>query len=504
MSANIRMSGLQDATTLLRGGWKNTDPSRSRGVQFAAIYTERELEMVKNGFDTVVLGGTVVSGHGQAAADIGITDGKVEVIARGLSRQSAAHVIDASGKLVLPGVIDAHNHPVYDDDVEGTSISAVHGGVTTLIPFIGPNPAWGLPATKLVDTVKPFIEQAEANSVVDFGIHGVVIGHDDVVPQIPALVEMGVISIKFFMAYKKRGMMMSDDEILRVMDALAANGAIAMIHAENGGAIDYLTDKLSGSPKVDNEAFIKAHRDLLEAEAIFRAVALAESVGCPLYIPHVAVKEGVDILRPLMHSLPMPLFLETCPHYLVLTNDEVLRRGPLAKIGPPIRERHDNNALWEGLRDGVIEVIGTDHASIHQEKKMMCNHILDARFGAPGIEYLLTLTYSEGVRKNRIGLGRMVNVLCENPAKIFGLYPRKGALVPGADADLVVFDPEKRQVCSAETQHGKSDYCLFEGMETVGAPILVMQRGKVLVENGTLLAKPGEGKYLPAFNPIWD
>ncbi len=200
----------------------------------------------------------------------------------------------------------------------------------------------------------------------------------------------------------------------------------------------------------------------------------------------------------------MPLFLETCTHYLVLTNDEVLRRGPLAKIAPPLRETHDIDALWEGLQDGVIDVIGTDHASILQEKKTACDHILDARYGAPGIEYLLTLTYSEGVLKNRISLGRLVEVLCENPAKIFGLYPRKGALIPGADADLIVFDPEKRQICSAETQHGKSDYCLYEGIETVGAPVIVMQRGKILVENGNLLAKPGDGKYLPATNPIWD
>lgn len=460
--------------------------------------------MTEKRFDTAVLGGTVVSGHGGALGDIGITDGKIDVIARNIPESVADRVIDASGKLVLPGVIDAHNHPVYDDDMEGTSISAAHGGVTTIIPFVGPNPAWGFAATNLTDTVKMFIEKGEADSMIDFGLHGVVIGHDDVVPQIPALLDLGVISIKFFMMYKKRGMMLSDEEIIRVMDAMASHGALAMIHAENGSAVDYLMDKLAAAPPVNNDAFIQAHRDLLEAEAIFRAVALAEAVGCPLYIPHVAVKEGVEIVRPVMHSLPMPLFLETCTHYLVLTNDEVLRRGPLAKISPPLREKHDNDALWEGLRDGVIKVVGTDHASIHQEKKMQCNHILDARYGGPGIEYLLTLLYSEGVRKNRISLGRLVEVLCENPAKIFGRYPQKGTLLPGSDADLVVFDPEKRQVCSAETQHGKSDYCLYEGIETVGAPVLVMQRGNVLVENGNLLGKPGDGKYLPATNPIWD
>ena len=461
--------------------------------------------MVETRFDVVIRGGTVVSGQGSTRADIAIRNGRVEMLARDLTQASAARVIDATGKLVLPGILDAHTHPIpaYDDALMGTSISGVYGGVTTVMGFVGPNPAWGLPASNIIETSKRFIEEGETQSVTDFALHGVMIGHDDVVPQVPELVKMGILSIKFFMMYKKRGMMLADDQILRVMDAMAANGAIAMVHAENGPAIDYLTDKLSAAPPVKNDAFLKAHRDLLEAEAMFRAVALAESVGCPLYIAHVAVKEGVDVIRPLKPSLPMPLFLETCPHYLVLTNDEVLRRGPLAKIAPPIRERHDNDALWDALRDGVVDVIGTDHAAIASEKKMQCNHILDARFGGPGIETLLTLTYSEGVRKRRISLGRMVQVLCENPAKIFGLYPRKGTLAPGADADVVIFDPDKHSVCTAKTQHSKSGYCLYEGMETVGAPILVMQRGKVLVENGNLLGKPGDGKYLPRSNPIW-
>ncbi len=459
--------------------------------------------MSEKSFDLFIRDGKVVSGRGIEPADIGITNGKIEMVASKLADTSAARVIDASGKLVLPGIIDAHNHPFYDDNLEGTSISGVHGGVTTLVAFVGPNPAWGLQATTLTESVKSFLEQGETKSVTDFGVHGVVIGHDDVVPQIPTLVEMGILSIKFFMAYKKRGMMLDDDQILRVMDALASNGALAMVHAENGLALDYLTDKLSAQSPVENDAHIRVHRDLLEAEAMFRAVALAESVGCPLYIPHVAVKEGVEAIRPLKGSLSFPLFLETCPQYLVLTNEEVLRRGPLAKVAPPIRERHDNDALWDGLRDGIVDVIGSDHAAIKSEKKMQCNHILDARFGAPSIEYLLTMTYSEGVRKGRMSLERLVQVLCENPAKIFGLYPRKGTIAPGADADLVVFDPEARQLCTAETTHSRSGYCVFEGMETVGAPTLVMQRGKVLVENGTLMGKPGDGKYLPGLNPVW-
>ena len=459
--------------------------------------------MPEQSFDVIVRGGTVVTGQGGAPADIAIRDGRIEMIARDLTNVPARRVIDASGKLVLPGIVDPHTHPVYDDDLEGTTISGVYGGVTTNVGFVGPNPAWGIAASSLTEVTRQFIEMGETKAVTDFALHGVVIGHDDVVPQIPALVEMGVISIKFFMMYKKRGMMLGDDQILRVMDAMAANGAIAMVHAENGAAIDYLTDKLSAMPPVGNDAYIAAHRDLLEAEAIFRAVALAEAARCPLYIPHVAVKEGIEAVRPLKNLLPAPLFLETCPHYLVLTNDEVLRRGPLAKIAPPIREKHDNDALWQALSDGVIDTVGTDHCGIKAETKNKYTHILDARFGAPGIEYLLPLMYSEGVRKGRISLGRMVQVMCENPAKIFGLYPRKGTLLPGSDADLVLFDPEERRLCTAATQHSNSGYCLYEGMETVGAPTLVMQRGKVVVENGNLLAKPGDGKYLPGRNPIW-
>ncbi len=454
-------------------------------------------------FDTVIRGGTVVSGQGTVAADIGINDGRIEVVGSNIAEASAARVIDASGQYVLPGVVDAHSHPVYDDGFEATSAGGLLGGVTTLVAYAGPNPAWGRTPNSLTESIERFLEEARKTSLTDFSLHGVVLRHDDVAPQVGNLIGMGIISFKFFMAYKKRGMMVEDYQILRVMDAVAENGGIAMVHAESGAAIDYMTDKYSAMSPVTNDLFTQVHRDLLEAEAIFRAVALAEAVNCPLYVDHVAVKEGVEVVRPLKYRLRMPLFLETCPHYLILTNEEVLRRGPLAKIGPPIRERHDNEALWEGLRDGTIDVMATDHCGIKAETKMSAAHILEARFGAPGVQYLLPLTFSEGVRKGRISLARMVQVLCENPAKIFGLFPRKGTLSPGSDADVVILDPEKRQICSAETQVSKAGYCLYEGRETVGTPSIVLQRGRVLVENGSLLARPGDGRFLPGRNPIW-
>jgi dihydropyrimidinase len=455
-------------------------------------------------YDVVIRGGKVINGQGGMSADIAISEGKIELMARNLSEVSAARVIDATGKLVMPGVIDAHTHPVYDDDMEGTTRSGVFGGVTTILGFVGPNPAWGLGTNTLSEAIKWFIDKSQDKTITDYGLHGVVINHDDVVPQLPNLIKMGVLSIKFFMMYKKRGMMLPDDTILRVMEGVAENGAIAIIHAENGAAIDYLTDKLSAQPVVGHEAYNQAHRDLLEAEAVFRAMALAEAAKCPLYIPHLAVKEGVEIVRAFKERIPVPIFVETCPHYLVLTNQVVLEMGPLAKIAPPIREKHDNEALWEGLRDGTVSTVGTDHCGLMAAVKRQCNHILDARFGAGGIEFMLPLMYSEGVRKGRISLGRMVEVLCENPAKIFGLWPRKGVLMPGSDADVVIFDPEKKQVASARTHHSKVDYSIYEGMEMVGAPMLVMQRGKVLVENENLRGKPGDGQFLARKNPVWD
>jgi dihydropyrimidinase len=455
-------------------------------------------------YDVVIRGGKVINGQGGTAADIAISEGKIELMACDLSEVSAARVIDATGKLVMPGVIDAHTHPVYDDDMEGTTRSGVFGGVTTILGFVGPNPAWGLGANTLSEVIKWFIDKSQDKAITDYGLHGVVINHDDVVPQLPNLIGMGVLSLKFFMMYKKRGMMLPDDTILRVMEAVAENGAIAITHAESGAAIDYLTDKLSALPVVGHEVYTQAHRDLLEAEAVFRAMALAEAAKCPLYIPHLAVKEGVEIVRAFKERIPVPIFVETCPHYLVLTNQVVLEMGPLAKIAPPIREKHDNEALWQGLRDGTVSTVGSDHCGLMAAVKRQGKHILDARFGAGGIEFMLPLMYSEGVRKARISLGRMVEVLCENPAKIFGLWPRKGVLMPGSDADVVLFDPEKKLVASAGTHHSKVDYSIYEGMEMVGAPILVMQRGKVLVENENLRGKPGDGQYLVRKNPVWD
>lgn len=448
-------------------------------------------------FDVIVRGGTVVSGGGRAPADVGI---RGETIAALLApgEGEAARTVDATGKLVLPGGIDAHNHPVYDDAWEQVSASGAAGGITTIIPFIGAFEAWGRKPGSLVETLEGFIAEGRERSLTDFGVHLAIAAFQDPIPEIPAVIKAGCPSFKFFMAYKRRGMMVSDEQMVSAMDAIAANGGMAMAHCENGAGINYLQAKFTAQGRTGNEMFLQSHTPLFEAEATLRFIALADAVGCPAYVPHITGKLPVEVFARFKRAASVPVYGETCPQYILATNEAVIRDGPIAKVGPPIREAADNAALWAALADGTLDVVGSDHAGRKREVKNAVAHIFDAAYGAPGIGTMLPMLYSEGVRKGRITLERLVQVLCENPARIFGLAPKKGALVPGADADLVVFDPEARHTISWRTQHTKSDYSLLEGRECVGRPTLVMQRGEVLVQDGEVRAKPGRGRFLPA------
>lgn len=445
--------------------------------------------------DVLIRGGELASGTGTRRGDLAIRDGKFVAIPAGATPE-AGRVVDASGKLVIPGVIDSHVHPVYDDDVESTSRTAALGGVTTMIGFVGAVPAWGKAGT-LTEAIKIFIEDGNRRAHIDFAIHGTITALDEPIPQLPGLIKMGVPSFKCFMSYKKRGMMLTDEAILPFWAALAAEGGLAMVHAENGAIIDHLEDQLIAAGDTGYDSYIRTHPPLEEAEAVVRAIALAQTARCPLYIVHLTVKEGKDLIAELRPELTTPLYVETCPHYLVLTNQAVLDTGPLAKIGPPIREQRDSDALWEGLADNTLDTIGTDHAGYKVESKMKCTHILDAKYGGNGIGALLPITYSEGVRKGRISLERMVQLLCENPARIFGLADRKGSLEVGKDADLVIIDPNQTHTITAANQGGNIDYTLYEGWACQGRPVLTMQRGKVLAENGELVSSPGDGRFLP-------
>ncbi|MBI4591724.1 MAG: dihydropyrimidinase [Candidatus Rokubacteria bacterium] len=449
--------------------------------------------------DVVVRGGLVVDGAGMQKYDILIKDGTVVGRAAPGQKVEAKRVVDASGKLVLPGVIDAHNHPVYSDRIGTLSVSAALGGVTTVISFIGAIKAWGKTGS-LLDAARDFIEEGEAGSVIDFCAHGSLVRDDleTIEETIPKLVELGVTSFKGFMAYSKRGMKLEDNDLLRVMRVIGAHGGLFCVHAENGTMLDYLQDTFIAAGRITPEYHALAQPNIAESEAVLRIAALASVVECPVYLVHLSARQSLDVVRMWRGWGGSIVYAETCTHYLTLSNADLLARGSLGKVGPPLREKGDVEALWEAIREGAIDVVASDFAGhTTKNKEPIWDDIFKAPAGLPGVGNLLTVVYDEGVNRGRITIPRLVELLCERPAKIFGLYPRKGALRPGSDADLVLFDPTVEHVIRASGQRLNTDYSMYEGRRCVGAPVLVMQRGRVIVEDGEVKASPGQGSYVP-------
>jgi dihydropyrimidinase len=309
---------------------------------------------------------------------------------------------------------------------------------------------------------------------------------------------MGVISFKAFMAYSKRGMLLGDDELMKIMELIVKNRAILAAHAENGSILDYLEDKFTAEGNLSPEFYSLSHPNSAEAEAIFRILTLAQVVGCPMYLPHVSAGESLEVLRLFRRRGGPPFFAETCPHYLTLTEDEMSRRGSLAKVAPPLRKSKDVEQMWAALQEGQIDVIGSDTAGhAVKAKEPLWDEVFKAPYGIPGVDTVFTVTYDEGVNRGRIILPRLVEVMCENPAKIFDIYPKKGILQEGSDADVVIFDPSAAHTIGQRNEHLNVDYSMYEGRQCLGAPILVMQRGEVLMEDGKLKAAPGQGRFTP-------
>jgi dihydropyrimidinase len=418
------------------------------------------------GYETIVTGGRLVDATNVIPGDLCIRDGKIEAVVREARPGPGTRVVDARGCYVLPGILDAHVHPVYADNLETLSLGAAHGGVTTLLHFVGSGKfaAWGAkPEWSLEDSIRHFQEEGERTSYLDFGFHAALAQADDYRRSVPGAVGLGVASFKMFMAYRSRGMMLTDDQLLDAMETIAAAGALAMVHAENGSAIDHLEQKLIAAGRTGPEHYLESRPSLLEAEATARAVVLARIAACPLYVVHVSCREALAVTTR-AKAEGQRVFAETCPHYLVLTDDEVRRQGPGAKIGPPLRTRADVDALWGYARDGAVDTVASDHGAHPPEaKRRGADNIFAAAFGVPGTETLLPITYHYGVQEGRIPITRLVDLLAERPAKIFGLYPRKGTWQVGADADLVVLDPAGSVTVTAGSQHSNAGYTPYEG-----------------------------------------
>jgi dihydropyrimidinase len=447
----------------------------------------QDVTMSEN-YDLLLTGGMIVTGEGQQLADVGVKGEKIVALGKDLPRAGCKEIIDVTGRYVFPGIIDVHVHPVYLDDVEDCSRVAAYSGTTTLLHY-----AYAKKGESLVEKVSEMLNDAAKRSILDFGLHGGLWDAPIQVPEIPQVMDMGVRTFKFFLTYLKQGWYTDDYQLIKAMDILAERGGMAMVHAENGGGIDYLEDKYLKGPLASAKNFNISRPAAFEEEAIFRSICLAEVMKCPLYIPHVT---SARALRPIRQAQAegLPVFGETCPQYLNLTQAIIDERGALAKIGPPIRTTEDQAALWGGLREGTLQVVASDHAP---KAKDVNGDFLTQGFGAPQIETLLPMTYEGGVNHGRISVVRLVQVLCENPARIFGLYPQKGTIAVGADADLVIFNPRKEFTIRAENQHSKVGYTLFEGRKVLGYAEMSFQRGQHILWQGEIVSKPGTGQFLP-------
>jgi dihydropyrimidinase len=450
-------------------------------------------------YDLIVKGGRLVDATNVVDGDLCISDGTVQAVVHDAAPGQAARVVDARGCYVLPGILDAHVHPIYADSMESLSLSAAHGGITTLIHFIGSGnfTAWGAkPEWSLADSIQHFRAEGEAVSYLDFAFHAAIAQADDHRATIPAAVALGVTSFKMFLAYKSRGMMLSDDQMLDAMETMRDSGALAMVHAESGCAIDHLEQKLIAAGKTSAEHYLPSRPNALEEEATFRATTFARVAGCPLYVVHMSCREALAVTTRAKAN-GQAVYSETCPHYLVLTDEAVRQHGANFKIGPPLRSRPDVEALWRAIRDGRVDVIASDHGAHPQEaKRRGADNIFAAPFGVPGAETLLPLVYHFGVHQGRIPITRLVELLAEGPAKIFGLYPRKGTWQVGADGDVVLLDPSGSTSITATTQHSRAGYTAYEGMELRGRVVHTIQRGRTVLDRGTLTARPGWGRFL--------
>ncbi len=439
-------------------------------------------------FDLLIRDGVVVTGAGMARADVGVCGETVAAVAPDLPAEGTCRIVDASGKLILPGIIDVHTHPVYLDDIHHTSVSAAFGGITTCIHY-----AYARPGMKVLETIERFRDDGLKNSVTDFGLHAGLFDVANQIGDLPAAFDLGVTSFKVFMTYAKIKWMTDDYWLMALLDLVGQKRGLVAVHAENGLATDYLQDKYEGMGMSALEVFTRTRPAVLEAEAINRAIAMARVADCALYIPHVSTAQALAPIRRARDDGQI-VYAETCPQYLTLTGEVLQRRGPQAKIGPPLRTREENAGLWEGVRDGTIDTLASDHAP---KPKEMEDDFFEAPYGSPQVETLLTISYNAGVNGGVIGLPRLVQVLSETPAKIFGYYPKKGTIAPASDADIVMFDPAERWTIRHANQHSQANYTLYEGQACLGRPTWVMQRGRVLVEDGELRHDPGQASYLP-------
>lgn len=449
-------------------------------------------------YDLIIKNGKVFTAADEYIADIGIKGGKVAAIASGL--ESADRIIDASGKYVFPGAIDIHTHidaPLHgshtlDDWYQGT-YAAAFGGVTCVVDY--PNQKIG---ESLRETIQGIVKKAEDKAVVDYSCSPVITERtEEVYKELPQLIEEGFPTYKVFMAY---GFKVNDSELTRLLDVIGNNGGLLGVHCENDMAIEYMADKMVAEGKTAPKYHPLSRPPVTEEEATGRVIRTAELVDAPVLIVHVSAKGALREIADAKNRGER-VYAETCPHFLLL--DEEVYEQPVEEaakyvVTPPIRTKEHREALWNAMRAGTVSLVSSDHCAFPIEEKLRLGTGAFTKIphGAPGIETRVPLLFSEGVMKGRITANKFVELTSTNPAKLAGLYPRKGTIAVGCDADIMIMDIDKEYIISVDSLKGAADFTPFEGFKVQGWPETVLSRGNVVVDKNVLMAEPGSGKLV--------
>ena len=461
-------------------------------------------------FDLVIRNGTVATAADVFRADIGVVNGRITAIAEKLPK--GAREIDATDRLVLPGGVDAHCHidqpsltgAVCADDFRSGSISAACGGTTTIIPF-----AAQLKGQSLRAAVEDYHRRAAGKAIIDYAFHLIISDPTEQVlgQELPALIRDGCTAFKIYMTYED--LKLNDRQILDVLALARREGAMVMVHAENSDVINWLTDRLEAAGKTAPRYHGTSRPMPVEREATHRAISLAEIVGVPILLVHVSGREAIEQIR-WAQQRGLRIYAETCPQYLFLTEDDMAKEGfegAKCVCSPPPRDKANQEVVWQGLASGVFQVVSSDHSPTRYNDpkgKMISGAKSSFRNipnGVPGIETRMPLLFSGGVSEGRLELTRFVSLTATEPARLYGLYPKKGTIAIGSDADIVIWDPNREVTITNDILHHDVDYTPYEGQKVRGWPVLVLSRGEEICRDGKVVAEIGRGRFLPCDLP---
>jgi dihydropyrimidinase len=494
----------------MEGGWRVEDRVRLRCV-FKLFYfamTPSHTQTSDPFYDLAITGGTVVLPEGPVRTNVGVRDGLIAAI--GPDVMNARKVLDATGRLVLPGGVDSHCHMDQQpwegrstaDDFRSGTLSALCGGNTTVLPF-----AMQMRGQSLREVVDDYHERAGRKAHIDYGFHLIV---GDPTPEVltrelPALIEQGCTSIKIFLTYE--GLKLDDYEVLTVLDLARREGVLVMVHAENDACVRWLTDRLLDMRKTALRYHVTARSEIGEREAAFRAISFAELLETPILIAHVSSGAVVEEIRR-AQARGLPIFAETCPQYLFLSAEDIDTAdmsGAKCVCTPPPRDRTNQPAMWRGLLDGTLAIFSSDHSPWNYTDKVAGGP--DTPFtsipnGIPGIETRLPLLFSATQSDGRLTLNEFVDLTSTRPAKLYGLFPKKGVIAVGSDADFAIWDSDKVVIIRNEMLHHAVDHTPYEGTQVRGWPVVTISRGEVLCADGQVTSNAGRGQFLRCDRPF--